>query len=219
MARYEVIKEITDSLVNVVRLEAKAQKVDVEVVAGPPDEAFFAGKGSRVAVYLYDIHIDHQENQLGEQAEVEESDESGVYTILFPRPLIIRLHFAVAATGKTPIDEQLTLSLALKAFFERPSLDDELKLGSNFPSLDLPVDFDQDFTADKKNQLLQSLGVRHHPLIGYRVVTEMQPQRELRRTRKVERRTIEMFDKIRPPDGMGEGADRSLMKPSVAVKK
>jgi hypothetical protein len=216
MARFEVIKEVTDSLANIVRLEAKAQKYDVEVVTGPFDTDFFTGKKNRIAVYLYQIAIDHQQNETAAEAqvEVEKEDETGSYTILYPRPIILRLHYAVAASGKTPVEEQLTLSLALKAFFERPHLEKELRVGENLPDIDVAVDFEQDFEVEKQKLLCQSLGVSHHVLLGYRVVTEMQPERELRRTRRVERRQMAIYDKLRPPDGMGPDADRSRPKPA-----
>lgn len=219
MARFEVIKEITDSLANIVRLEADAQKFDLELVVGPPDKAFFSRPSNALALYLHNVGIDHQDNQeYGEEVEVEKEDEDGIYTILYPKPLILRVHYAVAATGRTPIDEQLTLTLALKAFVERPVLNDELKKGPNFPKLDLPIDWDRDFTPDRQRSLLDSFGVSHHPLLGYRIVTELQPERELRRTRKVERRSIAIFDKHRPPDGMGEGVERKRPVPVKSTK-
>lgn len=216
MARFEVFKELAESLANLVRLEAQQQKSDVEVVLGPPDEAFFAGKKSLVAVYLYDFAYDKNVNQEGVETQVDVTDASGTYTILYGRPLIIEVKVAVAASGKTPLDETLNLGLALKAFFERPFLRDDLKLGKNLPAYEIPIDIDEEFTAERKFQLLERLGVRHHPLVGYRVHAEMKPERELHRTRRVETRSIQMFDRHNPPEGKGIGADR---KPPAKVAK
>jgi len=216
MARHEVFKDVGESLAGLVRLEAKAQKLDVDVVVGPPDAAFFAGKKGAIAVYLYDFHYDRNVNQEGEETQVDVTDDSGTYTILYGRPLILEVRFLVAATGKTPADEQVNLGLAVKAFFERPALAAGTKAGRSLPGHEMPVDLDEGFTAERKWTMLQSLGVTHHVLVGYRVHAEMKPERELRRTRKVERRSIELFDRHRPPEGKGEDAERPRPKPAKA---
>lgn len=208
MAHYEVFKEVGDSLVNLVKLEAERQKKSLDVVLAPPDQAFFSGKGNAVAVYLYSLNVDYQDHQHTREIEVEEEDETGVYTIVYPRALITRVHGAVAARGTTYSDELLTLSLALKAFAEFPALDAERRLGENLPERTVPVDFDARFDTEAQMRLCTSLGVPFHPMLGYRVITEIQPDRELRRTRKVERRSMELYDRHRLPDGKGPDADR-----------
>lgn len=219
MARHEVFKDVGASLANLVRLEAARQKASVDVIVGPPDEAFFAARKSAIAIYLYDFRYDRRVNQEGEETEVELTDESGTYTILYGRPLILELKFAVAASGKTPVDEAVNLGLAVKAFFERPGIGAETRAGQELPEHDMPIDLDEELTPERKFQLLSSLGVTHHPLVGYRVHAEMKPERELRRTRKVERRSIELFDRHRPPEGKGEGAERSRPAPVAAKRK
>lgn len=208
MAHYEVFKEVGDSLVNLVKLEAERQNVALEVLLTAPDKAFYAGTGNAVAVYLYNFNVDYQDNQRTSEIEVEEEDEEGVYTIVYPRALITRVHCAVAARGKTYPEELLTLSLALKAFAEFPSLDAERRLGENLPNRTVPVDFDVHFNTEAQMRLCTALGVSFHPMLGYRVVTEIQPDRERRRTRKVERRSMELYDRHRLPDGKGPDADR-----------
>lgn len=208
MARYDVIKEIGESLAGIVRAEAKKQKVELEVVVGPFDQAFFAKKSAAVALYLYEIGYDHQRQQELREFEVKGEDDQGEYTILYPRPLAVDLRWAVAATARTAGDEHIALAVALKAFYDAPLLDSKTKQGENFPDRDLPIDIDRAFTLEKQAQLLGSLGVPHHALLGYRIATEIRPERELRRTRKVERRSIALFDKHRTPEGMGPDADR-----------
>lgn len=216
MARYEVIKEIGDSLAAIVRGEAKRQKFDLEVVLGPFDPAFFARKSAAVAIYLYELSVDHQKQQESREFVVESHDDQGPLTVHYPRPLVLDLRYAVAAAGKTPVDEQLALTVALKALFDHPILTGPLKLGDNFPEKDVPVDLDPKFTLDAQARLLASLGVTHHPLLGYRLTTEVKPERELRRTRKVERRTIDIFDRHNAPPGKGPDADRP--RPAAAAK-
>jgi hypothetical protein len=219
MARYEVFKEVGESLANLVRLEAEHQKLPVEIVVGPPDAAFFQTKKARVGIYLYDFHVDRHVNQEGDEHEEEVEDETGTFTILFGRPLLVEVKVAVAAAGGSPLEETVLLGLAMKAFFERPVLREELKLGKNLPAFDMPVDIDPDFSLDRKHQLLTSLGVTHHPLVGYRLVTELRPERELHRTRKVEKRTIELYDRHRPPEGKGLGAERAIPKTAAGKGK
>lgn len=208
MANHEVFKEIGDSLVNLVRLEAERQKVQLEVLLSAPDQAFYAGKGNAVAVYLYSLNVDYLDNQHTSEIEVEEQDEQGTYTVVYPRALITRVHCAVAARGTTYPDELLMLSLALKAFAEFPMLDAERRLGQNLPDRVVPVDFDARFDSEAQMRLCSSLGVPFHPMLGYRVITEIQPDRERRRSRKVERRTMELYDRTRLPEGKGPDADR-----------
>lgn len=209
MARHEVFKEVAESLAACVRRESDRQKTPVEVVVGPPDAGFYAGKSNAVAIYLYHLAVDYADNEHTEELVVEGEDELGTYTIVYPRAVITRLHFAVAARGGSHDAELLTLSLALKAFVEHPTLAGDAKKGANLPpERDLPVDVDTSFDFTAQRELSQSLGVPFHPMLGYRVITEIQPERELRRSRKVERRSIEIFDRLRPPDGKGEDADR-----------
>ncbi len=216
MARYEVFREVAESLGNLVRLEAKAQKADLEVVLGPPDEAFFAAKKNQIAVYLYDHELDPNISQDQDERPQDVTDETGTYTILYGRPLFLVVRVAVAANGKTPLDEQANLGLAMKAFFERPVLRDELKLGKNLGEGDIPLDLDLELTSERKLSLLRSLGVKHHPLVGYRLAVAILPERELGRTRRVERRTMELYDRHRPPEGKGLEAER---KPPSKVAK
>lgn len=208
MAHHEVFRDIGLSLVNLVKIEAERQNQPLEVLLAPPDQAFYAGSGSAVAVYLYSLNVDYLDNQHTREIEIEEEDEEGVYTIVYPRALITRVHAAVAARGKTYSDELLTLSLALKAFAEFPALDAERRMGDNLPDRVVPVDFDPRFDAEAQMRLCTSFGVPFHPMLGYRVVTEIQPDRELRRTRKVERRSMELYDRNRLPDGKGPDANR-----------
>ncbi len=211
MAHHEVFRDLAESLGNLVRLEAKAQKVDLEVVLGPPDPAFFAGRKSQVAVYLYDHELDPEISQDQDERQRDVTDETGTYTILYGRPLFLVVRVAVAASGKTALEEQANLGLAMKAFFERPVLKEELKLGRSLSEGEIPIDLDVRFTAGKKRGLLRSLGVTHHPLAGYRVAVALLPDRELRRTRKVERRSIELFDKLRPPEGRSADAEQQAL--------
>jgi hypothetical protein len=216
MARYEVIKEISDSLAGIVKAEARRQKFDLEVVLGPFDTAFFGRRSNAVAIYLYELSFDHQKQQESREFQVESEDADGPLTVHYPRPLVVDLRYAVAATGKTSVDEQLSLTVALKAFFDHPVLSGPLRLGDNFPERDLPVDLDPKFNLEAQARLLASLGVSHHALLGYRITTEVKPERELRRTRKVERRTIDIFDRHHAPPGKGLDADRS--RPAAAAK-
>lgn len=208
MAHYEVFRDVGDSLVNLVKIEAERQKQSLEVLLTAPDKVFFEGRGNAVAVYLYNFNVDYLDKQRTSEIEVEGEDDQGVYTIVYPRALITRVHCAVVARGKTYTDELLTLSLALKAFAEFPSLDAERRLGENLPNRLVPVDFDAGFDTEAQMRLCSAMGVPFHPMLGYRIVTEIQPDRELRRTRKVERRSMELYDRNRLPDDKGPDAVR-----------
>jgi len=208
MPSYEVIKEVGDSLANIVTLEAKRQKLAIDVVLGPCDADFFARKKSSVAVYLYEFKFDQRIQQEAKEFEEEVDDPDGPINVQFPRPLVLELHYAVAATVASFLDETIALSVAVKGFYDHPTLNKELKLGKHFPEKDLPVDIDTAFNLERQSQLLHALGVKHHAMMGYKVVCEMKPERELRRTRRVERRTIDLYDKLKPPAGKGTDRNR-----------
>lgn len=208
MPSYEVIKEVGDSLANIVTLEAKRQKLALDVVQGPFDADFFGKKKSAIALYLYEFKHDHRLQQEAKEFDVEVEEPEGPVNVQFPRPLVLELHYAIAGTGPSFVDETIALSVGVKAFYDHPVLNKELKLGKHFPEKDLPIDIDSTFTLERQSQLLTALGVKHHALMGYKVVIEMKPERELRRSRRVERRTIDLYDKIKPPPGKGSNRDR-----------
>lgn len=199
MAQFEIVKELAESLANLVRLEAGRQKLALDVAVRPPDAAFFGSKQNAVAVHLFEVKVDHHLE--GEEVEQEVEVDGETLTILYPPPLILDLRFAVAVTGKTPLDEAMLIALAAKAFYERPVLKGELKQGKAFDERDIPIDADSAFDLDEQAKLLRALGVPHRPLLGYRVTAHVLPDREIRRTRKVERRTIELYDRHRDPAG------------------
>lgn len=194
MARNDVIREISSSLAGVISREAGRQMLAVETVQGPPDAAFFARGRASIAVYLYELRVDPRENRDREEIEEEIDDPSGPIVVVRPPPLAVKLRYAVAACGADPLEEQALLALALKAFHEEPVLRDETAKGA-----DIPIEHDETFTLERQVRLLKSLGVAHHPLIGVRVQAELWADRELRRSRRVERRTIDVIDSRHRP--------------------
>ena len=46
------------------------------------------------------------------------------------------------------VDETIALSVGVKAFYDHPVLNKELKLGKHFPEKDLPIDIDSTFTLE-----------------------------------------------------------------------
>lgn len=194
MARRDVIREISSSLAGVIAREASRQMFGVETMQGPPDAAFFARGRASIALYLYELGVDPRENRDREEIEEELNDPSGPIVIVRPPPLAVRLRYAVAACGADPLEEQALLALALKAFHEEPVLRGEAEQGA-----DIPIEHDETFTLERQVRLLTSLGAAHHPLIGVRVQAELQAERELRRSRRVERRSIDVVDSRHRP--------------------
>lgn len=194
MAGSGLIQEIGDSLAHVLELEARERGVPLDVVQGRFDSAFFARERSAVALHLRQVVVDHQDNQQGAELEVEAQDDEGSWVLVYPRPLLLRLHWAVAGAGAGAQGERFVLSLALQAFQARPVLTKELRRGESLPDIDMPIDFDAAFCAPRQEALCTGLGVPPCALLGYRVVTEMRAERERSRIRRVERRRIELGD-------------------------
>lgn len=194
MARRDVIREISSSLAGVISREAGRQMLAVETVQGPPDAAFFARGQASVALYLYELHVDPRENRDREEIEEEIDEPSGPIVVVRPPPLAVGLRYAVAACGADPLEEQGLLALALKALHEEPVLRGEAIEGA-----DIPIEHDETFTLERQVRLLTALGAAHHPLLGVRVQAELRAERELRRSRRVERRSIDVVDSHHRP--------------------
>lgn len=189
MARNDVIREISSSLADVIGREARRQTFGVETVQGPPDAAFFARGRASIALYLYELGVDPRENRERDEIEEEIDEPSGPVVVVRPPPLAVGLRYAIAACGADPMEEQALLALALKAFHEEPVLRGDAVQGT-----DIPIEHDETFTLERQVRLLKALGAAHHPLIGVRVQAELRAERELRRSRRVERRSIDVVD-------------------------
>jgi len=213
MAQYELVREVGESLANVVRLEAGRQKVKVELLCVPPDRAFYDARGAAVTVYLHGMRRDTSDQPNDREEDVEVDGD--IFTLVHPPTMQLELHYAVAARAANAVEEQLLLVLAMKAFHEYPTLADAVRIGKNF---DEEVSIDPDGSFDEAARTaLAGPGVGHHLMAGYRVRVGIVAERELRRRRKVETRVMEIFDKNRAPPGKGEGADRTRASKPGAV--
>ena len=204
MAKHQVIRDVGQTLLGVLRAELSSQRSKAKAYLAAPTTDFLRKNAPCLVLYLYDIRpsVDVRTNE-NWHLEEEITDEKGeTHVVRYARPLEMGLHYLITAAADDLADEQEILALGMKAFLDHPKLHGEQLAGDSFFKQDsLPLHHDTEFTLDTAAAVFTGLGQTARVAIGYRTEARLFSGRELGRSKRVRERHIDVFDQLRPPPG------------------
>jgi hypothetical protein len=204
MAKHQVIRDVGQSLLGVLRAELSSQRSKAKAYLAAPTTEFLRKNAPCLVLYLYDIRpsIDVRTNE-NWHLEEEITDEKGeTYVVRYARPLEMGLHYLLTAAADDLADEHEILALGMKAFLDHPKLQGEHLLGDSFFKQDVvALNHDTEFSLETASAVFGGLGQTARVAVGYRTDARLFSGRELGRSKRVRERHIDVFDQLRPPPG------------------
>jgi hypothetical protein len=204
MPKHQVIRDVGQSLLAVLRGELSAQRSKAKAYLTTPGADFLRKNAPCLVLYLYDLRpsIDVRTNE-NWHLEEEVTDESGeTYVVRYARPLEMELRWLLTASAEDLTEEHEILALGMKAFLDHPKLAGEQLLGDSFSRQDtLPIHHDSGFTLETAGAVFGGMGQGPRLAVGYRTEARLFSGRELGRSKRVRERHIDVFDQLRPPPG------------------
>jgi hypothetical protein len=204
MAKHQVIRDVGQSLLAVLRAELSSQRSKAKAYLAAPTTEFLRKNAPCLVLYLYDIRpsIDVRTNE-NWHLEEEITDEKGeTYVVRYARPLEMGLHYLLTAAADDLADEHEILALGMKAFLDHPKLQGEHLLGDSFFKQDVvALNHDTEFSLETASAVFGGLGQTARVAVGYRTDARLFSGRELGRSKRVRERHIDVFDQLRPPPG------------------
>jgi hypothetical protein len=204
MPKHQVIRDVGQSLLAVLRGELSAQRSKAKAYLTTPGADFLRKNAPCLVLYLYDLRpsIDVRTNE-NWHLEEEVTDESGeTYVVRYARPLEMELRWLLTASAEDLTEEHEILALGMKAFLDHPKLAGEQLLGDSFSRQDtLPIHHDSGFTLETAGTVFGGMGQGARLAVGYRTEARLFSGRELGRSKRVRERHIDVFDQLRPPPG------------------
>ena len=204
MPKHQVIRDVSQSLLGVLRAELVAQKSKAKAFLAVPSAEFLKKSSPCLVLYLYDLRpsIDVR---VGENWHLEEEvtdDRGETYVVRYGRPMELGLSYLLTASADDVADEHELIALGMKAFLDHPRLAGEELAGDSFFKGDtlrfLP---DEAFTLQTSAMVFGGLGGGPRVAVGYRADCRLFSGKELGRSKRVRERHIDVFDPLRPPPG------------------
>ncbi len=225
MPKHQVIRDVGQSLLGVLRAELSAQRAKAKAYLAAPTSEFLRKNSPCLVLYLYDLRPSF-EVRTNENWHLEEevTDEKGeTYVVRYGRPLDMGLHYLLTASCEDLADEHELLALGMRAFLDHPKLSGDQLIGDSFFKGDsFSLTHDDDFTLETSSTVFGGFGQGPRLAVGYRVATRLFSGKELGRSRRVRERHIDVFDQLRPPPGSVSAKELGVeAKPPkiVATKK
>jgi hypothetical protein len=204
MPKHQVIRDVGQSLLGVLRGELSAQKSKAKAHLAAPSAEFLRKNAPCLVLYLYDLRpsIDVRTNENWHLEEEVIDDEGETHVVRYARPLELGLHYLLTAAAEDLADEHEILALGMKAFLDHPKLQGDQLVGDSFVRQDaLPLHHDTAFTLETASAVFSGLGQGARVAVGYRTEARLFSGRELGRSKRVRERHIDVFDQLRPPPG------------------
>src|ERR1700674_2468318 len=149
MPKHQVIRDVGQSLLGVLRGELAAQRAKGKAHLTTPTVEFLRKNAPCLVLYLYDVRPSF-EVRTNENWNLEEEitdDKGETYVVRYGRPLDMTLHYLLTASADDLADEHELLALGMKAFLDHPRLTGESLTGDSFFKGDVvPVANDDGFT-------------------------------------------------------------------------
>ncbi|OLD09671.1 MAG: hypothetical protein AUI90_03610 [Deltaproteobacteria bacterium 13_1_40CM_3_69_14] len=189
MPKHQVIRDVGQSLLGVLRAELSAQRSKARAYLAAPSAEFLRKNAPCLVLYLYDLRpfIDVRTNE-NWHLEEEVTDENGeTYVVRYARPLEMGLRYLLTAAAEDLADEHEILAIGMKAFLDHPNT--------------LALHPDSEFTLETASGVFAGLGQGARVAVGYRTEARLFSGRELGRSKRVRERHIDVFDQLRPPPG------------------
>jgi hypothetical protein len=204
MPKHQVIRDVSQSLLGVLRAELSAQKSKAKAYLATPTAELLRKNAPCLVLYLYDLRpsVDVRANE-NWHLEEEVTDEKGeTHVVRYARPLEMGLRYLITAAADDLADEHEIIALGMKAFLDHPKLQGETLVGDSFFKHDaVPVQYDTDFTLETAAAVFGGLLQPARVAVGYRTDARLFSGRELGRSKRVRERHIDVFDQLRPPPG------------------
>src|SRR4051812_28950261 len=225
MPKHQVIRDVGQSLLGVLRTELSAQRSKARAHLAVPTAEFLRKNAPCLVLYLYDLRpfIDVRTNE-NWHLEEEITDEKGeTYVVRYGRPLDLSLHYLLTASAEDLADEHEILAIGMRAFLDHAKLSGETLMGDSFMKGDvLPVSVDDGFDLGTSSTIFGGFSAAPRLAVGYRAETRLFSGKELGRSKRVRERHIDVFDQLRPPPGSVSAKELGVeAKPPkiVATKK
>jgi uncharacterized protein DUF4255 len=225
MPKHQVIRDVGQSLLAVLRTELAAAKSKAKAHLATPTAEFLRKSSPCLVLYLYDVKPSF-DVRIDEKWHLEEeiTDERGeTYVVRYGRPLDLGLHYLITASADDLADEHEILALGMKAFLDHPRLGPEQLEGDSFFKGDaLPISHDQNFSLETAHAVFGGFASAPRVAVGYKAEARLMSGRELGRSKRVRQRHIDVFDQLRPPPGSVSAKELGVeAKPPkiVATKK
>ncbi len=220
MPKHQVIRDVGQSLLGVLRAELSAHKSRAKAYLAAPTGEFLRKNQPCLVLYLYDVRpfinvrIDEKWN-----LEEEVTDDKGeTYVVRYGRPLELGLHYLITASAEDQGDEHEILALGMKAFLDNPKLGPDQLAGDSFFRGDhLPIHPYDGFTFETCATVFGGLGAGPRVAVGYVAQTRLASGKELGRTRRVRQRHIDVFDQLRPPPGSASAKELGVEAKSPKI--
>ena len=225
MPKHQVIRDVGQSFLGVLRQELNASKSRAKAHLATPTPEFLRKNGPCLVLYLYDLRPAF-DVRVDEKWHLEEeiTDERGeTMVVRYARPLDLSLHYLLTAYADDLADEHEILALGMKAFLDHPKLSGDLVIGDSlFKGDSIPLTHDDGFTLETASTVFGGFGAGPRLAVGYRAEARLASGRELGRAKRVRQRHIDVFDQLRPPPGSVSAKELGVeAKPPkiVATKK
>jgi hypothetical protein len=204
MPKHQVIRDVGQSLLGVLRAELQSARVKGKAFVAAPNAEFLRKNSPCLVLYLYDIkpsfEVHRDENW---HLEEEITDDKGeTHVVRYARPLDMKLSYMLTAAADDLADEHELLALGMKAFLDHPQLSGEALVGDSFFKDDrIPLTADEEFDLQRCSTIFGGFGQGPRLAVGYHSAARLFTSRELGRSKRVRERHLDVFDQLRPPLG------------------
>ena len=204
MPKHQVIRDVGQSLLGILRGELSAAKSKAKAFLATPTAEFLRKNQPCLALYLYDVRSSFEvrtsENWHLEEEIVDERGET--YVVRYGRPLDLGLHYLLTASAEDLPDEHEILALGMRAFLDHGKLSGDDLAGDSFFKNDVvPLTHDEGFTLETAHAVFGGFQSAPRLAVGYRAEARLFSGKELGRSKRVRERHIDVFDQLRPPPG------------------
>ena len=204
MPKHQIIRDVSNTLLGVLRAELAAARVKAKAFVATPTGEFLRKNAPCLVLYLYEVRpwigARSDEPYYLEEEVVDEKGETHV--VRFARPLELDLRYMLCASGDTLEEEYEILGLGLKAFLDKNKLKHNELVGDSFmKGEDLAIVEDTEFSLEKCHALFGGFGAGPKVAVGYSTSARLFSGKEVGRSKRVRQRQIDVFDPLRPPPG------------------
>jgi hypothetical protein len=204
MPKHQVIRDVGQSLLGVLRAELQQARAKAKAFLATPTPEFLRKNAPCLVLYLYDLRptVDVRPHE-NWHLEEEITDEKGeTYVVRYGRPLELGLRYLVTACADDLADEHEILALGLRAFLDHAKLNGDTLVGDSFFKGDsVSITHDDQFDLGASATVFNGFGAGPRLAVGYKCDARLYSGKELGRSKRVRQRHIDVFDQLRPPPG------------------
>src|SRR5436853_495765 len=117
MPKHQVIRDVGQSLLGVLRAELSAHRSKAKAYLATPTAEFLRKNSPCLVLYLYDIRpsFEVHTNENWNLEEEVTDDRGETYVVRYARPLDMALHYLLTASAEDLADEHECLAIGMKA--------------------------------------------------------------------------------------------------------